>query len=89
MTTATAQFTPEEVVERGKEIYERAIRHLVEAGNKGRVVAVDVRSEEYELADDAITSASRLRARMPDAEIFVLRVGYPTLHRVLRVLKQR
>ena len=89
MTTATAQFTPEEVVERGKEIYERAIRHLVEADHKGRVIAIDIRSEEYELADDAITSASRLRARVPDAEMYVTRVGFPTLHRVRRVVKQR
>lgn len=42
MTTATAQFTREEIVQRGKEIYERDIRSLIEAGNKGRVVAIDV-----------------------------------------------
>jgi hypothetical protein len=89
MITATAQLTPEEIVERGKEIYERAIRHLVEADNKGRVIAIDIHSEEYELADDAITSASRLRARVPDAEIYVSRVGYPGLHRILRVVRQR
>ncbi len=81
MSTATAQFTKEEIVQRGKEIYERDIRPLVEAGNKGRVVAIDVLTGEFELADDAITSASQLRARAPEAVIFVLRVGYPALHR--------
>ena len=83
MATATTQFTKEEIARRGKEIYERDIRSLVEAGNKGRVVAIDVRTGEYELADDALTSASQLRARLPEAEIFFMRVGYPGLHRIL------
>ncbi len=83
MSTATAQFTKEEIVQRGKEIYERDIRLLVEEGNEGRVVAIDVLTGEFELADDAITSAGQLRARAPEAVIFVLRVGYPALHRIL------
>jgi hypothetical protein len=83
MTTATAQLTKEEIVRIGKELYERDIRLSVEAGNKGRVVAIDVRTGEFELADDAITSAGQLRARVPEAVIFVVRVGYPTLHRIL------
>jgi len=81
--TATAEFTKEEIVQRGKEIYERDIRPLVEAGNEGRVVAIDVRTSEFELADDAITSASQLRAGLPEAVIFFMRVGYPTMARVL------
>ena len=81
--TATAEFTKEEIVRRGKEIYERDIRPLVEAGNEGRVVAIDVRTSEFELADDATTSASQLRARLPEAVIFFMRVGYPTMARVL------
>lgn len=79
----TAEFTKEEIVQRGKEIYYRDILPLVEAANTGRVVAIDVRTGEFELADDAITSANQLRARLPEAEIFFMRVGYPTMARVL------
>jgi hypothetical protein len=81
--TATAEFTKEEIVQRGKQISERDIRRLVEAGNDGRVVAIDVRTGEFELADDAITSASQLRARLPEAAVYFMRVGYPTMARVL------
>ena len=81
--TATAEFTKEEIVQRGKEIYERDIRPLVEAGNDGRVVAIDVRTSEFELADDAVTSSSQLRARLPEAVVYFMRVGYPTMARVL------
>lgn len=83
MTTATAQFTREEIVRRGKEIYERDIRPAVEAGNEGRVVAIDVLTGEYELADNATAAASQLRARLPEAMVFFMRVGYPTMARIL------
>lgn len=81
MAVATLQFTKEEIVRRGKEIYEADIRSIVEADNKGRVVAIDVLTGEFELADDALTSAGKLRARLPEATIFLTRVGYPALHR--------
>ncbi len=83
MATITSEFTKEEIVQRGKEIYYRAIQPLIEAGNEGRVVAIDVRSGEFELADDAVTSATRLRARWPEAEVFFMRIGYPTMARIL------
>ena len=83
MTTATAQFTREEIVRRGKEIYERDIRSLIEAGNEGRVVAIDVLTGEYELADTATSSFSQLRARLPEAVVFFMRIGYPTMARIL------
>ncbi len=83
MATATIEYTKEEIVEIGKKIYERDIQPLVEATNQGRVVAIDIRTSEYEVAADAMTSAAQLKARIPDAVIFVLRVGSPTLHRIL------
>lgn len=83
MTTATVNYTKEEIVKIGKELYERDIRSLVEANNEGRVVAIDIRTGVYEVGVDAITSSEQLRTRVPDAVIFVMRVGYPTLHRIL------
>ena len=83
MTTTTIEFTRDEIVQRGKEIYYRDIASVVEVGNYGRVVAIDVCTGEYEVGDDAIVSAAKLRARLPDAVIFFMRVGYPTMARVL------
>lgn len=83
MTTAFEEFTTEEVARHGNEIYERDIRPLVEAGNFGGVVAIDVRTGEYELADNALTSAAQLRARLPEAEIFIVRTDGPRKVRIL------
>lgn len=87
MAAATTQITRDEIVQRGEEIYERNIRPLIEAGNEGRVVAIDVLTGEYEMAADALTSIGQLRARMPGAAIFVLRVGHPGLHRIHKTSK--
>ncbi|MGH9846977.1 MAG: hypothetical protein ACREEM_50415 [Blastocatellia bacterium] len=87
MVTTTAEFTREEIIQRGKEIYERDIRPLIEANNQGRVVAIDVTTGEFELADNALTSSAQLRARLPEAVVFFMRIGYPTMGRILSVPK--
>jgi len=51
MAVATTQITRDEIVQRGEEIYERDMRPLIEAGNEGSVVAIDVITSEYEMAE--------------------------------------
>ena len=70
MSTATAQYTKEEVVRLGQELYEREVKPLIPEGNEERVVAVDINTGEFELADDALTSAERLHARVPGAVVY-------------------
>ena len=69
----------EETARLGKEIYERDIRPLVEPDHRGQVVAIDVDSGEYAIADTASVAAKRLRAQRPDAGVWLMRVGYRTL----------
>lgn len=83
MTTATTEFTTEEIVQRGKEIYYHDMLPLIPFGNEGRVVAIDVRTGEFEVGDNASASATQLRGRRPEAVIFFMRVGYPTMARIL------
>lgn len=83
MATATIELTKEEIAQRGKEIYYKDILPFIETGNNGRVVAIDVLSGQFELADDAIISSNQLRARLTDPVVFFMRIGYPTMARVL------
>lgn len=75
------RYSKEEHARRGTELYDQQVRPVVEAGNQGRIVAIDVESGEYELADESLTAASRLVARCPDAQIWCVRIGYPAVHR--------
>ena len=78
MTTPTRR-PREETARLGNETYERDIRRLVEADHHGEVVAIDVDSGDYSVADTASGAAKRLRERRPDAGVWLMRVGYRTL----------
>ena len=80
MTTPTRR-SREELARLGKEIYERDIRHLVEADHHGEVVAIDVDSGNYALGENAIAASEGLRSQRPDAQVWLMRVGHRALYR--------
>ncbi|MBI3248260.1 MAG: hypothetical protein HYZ50_17275 [Deltaproteobacteria bacterium] len=90
MRATTPRYSKEEFARRGQEIYDRAIRPRVEAGNEGKFVAIDIETGAYEIDTDDYTATERLLARQPDAQIWLLRVGYRAAYRIgLRPLRER
>ena len=81
MTGRQPRYSKEEHARRVAEIYERQVRTQVEAGNHGKVVAIDVDSGAFEVDADSLSAATRLLARVPDAQIWCVRIGYPAVHR--------
>ena len=75
------RYSKEEFAQRGGEIYERDIRPLVEADNKGKYVVIDIESGEYEMDANEVAAFARLRQRLPGAQIWLVRVGAPTARR--------
>ena len=71
----------EETARLGKEIYERDIRHLVEADHQGEVIAIDVGLGNFALGKNAIIASESLRDQHPDAQVWLMRVGHRTLYR--------
>ena len=70
----------EETARLGKEIYERDIRRQVEADHHGEVVAIDVDSRNWAIADGEIAAVDRLREMRPSAvNVLCERVGYRAL----------
>jgi hypothetical protein len=76
------RYSADEIVKRGKELYERDIRSKVEEGNKGKILMIDIETGEYEIDDNPLDAAERARARHPDAALFAMRIGYPTMGRL-------
>jgi hypothetical protein len=72
------RFASQEIVRRGEELYRTRIRDRVEAAHKGRFLVVDIETGDYEIADDELVALDRLKAKNPDAALYVLRVGFPT-----------
>lgn len=81
MTIQRPRYSHEEFARRGNEIYEKQIRGSVENGNEGKIVAIDIETGQFEMADDALAASDRLLARRPEAQIWFVRIGHPALHR--------
>jgi len=89
MTIHLPRYSMEEFAQRGQSLYDRDIRSQVEAGNKGKVVAIDIETRLYELAEDTLTASDRLYERVHDAQIWCIRVGHRAVHRIgLRCLPE-
>ncbi len=59
----------------GDAIYERDIRLLVNEGNEGKFVAIDIETGAYEVDADELAASDRLMARVPDPQIWLKRIG--------------
>lgn len=69
------RYSKEEFAQRGDAIYERDIRPVVETGNEGRFVAIDIETGAYEVDADELAASDRLFARVPTAQVWLRRVG--------------
>jgi len=75
------RYSAEEHAKRGTEMYVSQIRPLMEEGNYGRIVAIDIDTGVYEIARDTVTASDRLIKRYPNAQIWLVRVGHKGVHR--------
>ena len=74
--------SPEPLAQRGEAIYNRDLRPLLEPEHRGEVVAIDTETGEYELGANVLLASKALRARKPNAQIWVVRVGHRAVHRI-------
>jgi hypothetical protein len=81
MVVRQPRYSKEEFARRGNEIYESQVRSQVEEGNYGKIVAIDIETGAFEVADDTIAATDRLYERVPDAQPWVIRIGHRTVYR--------
>ncbi|GAP97075.1 hypothetical protein [Leptolyngbya sp. NIES-2104] len=81
MNAQPLRYSKEEFAQRGNEIYESQVRPQIEQGNFGKIVAIDIETGAFELANDTITASDRLLEQHPEAQIWCVRVGHKGVHR--------
>jgi hypothetical protein len=72
---AQPYYSKEEFARRGDEIYERKLRPTLEKGNEGKFIAIDIETGAYEVDSDELSASDRLLARVPNAQIWLRRIG--------------
>jgi hypothetical protein len=82
MTITKRRYSKEEFARRGGAIYEKDVRPQLKATDDGKFVAIDIETREHAIDADELKACQKLRKRIPDAQIWMVRVGYRTVHRI-------
>jgi len=75
------RYSKEEFAKRGDALFDKAIRPHLKNEDDDDFVAIDIETGAYEIDADEMAACARLRARVPDAQIWIRRVGSRFAHR--------
>lgn len=76
-------LTQTEIACQGEALYHRLFRAQVErTDNIGKVIVIDLTTEDYEIDQDLILAHQRLRDRHPEAIAWTERIGYDAVYAV-------
>ena len=81
MATTKRRYSKEEFARRGDTIYEQKVRPQLKPDDEGKFAAIDIETGEFEIDEDEMEAGDRLLARVPDAQIWMVRVGSRYVHR--------
>ena len=82
MSSTERRYSKEEFARRGDAIYEKEVRPQLKAGDAGRFAAIDIESGMYEIDADELKAGNKLRKRIADAQIWMVRIGSRAVHRI-------
>jgi len=69
------RYSKEEFARRGEEIFERDIRAQLKGIPARHFVLIDIETGDFEVDESELAAADRLRARRPDGQVWMRRVG--------------
>ena len=78
--TKKPRYSKEEFAKRGDAIFEKDIRPHLKNEDDDDFVALDIETGAYEIDASEMAACDRLRARVPDAQIWLRRVGSRFAH---------
>ena len=82
MSATEPRLSREELARRGDDTFTRHIRPALRPEDDGRFVAIDVESGAFEVDENDLAAVSRLHRRVPGAQVWLVRAGYPAAHRL-------
>ena len=80
MAALKPRYSKEEFAKRGDAIFENDIRPRLKNEDDADFVAIDIETGAYEIDADEMAASARLRARVPDSQTWLRRVGSRCAH---------
>jgi hypothetical protein len=75
------RYSKEEFARRGDALYESKVRPHLKPEDKGKFAAIDIETGAYEVDADEYEALERLCARVPSAQVWMVRIGSRYVHR--------
>jgi hypothetical protein len=82
MAGTQRRYSKEEFARRGDAIYEKEVRPQLKADDEGKFAAIDIESGEFAIDADELKAGNKLRRRIPEPQIWIVRVGHRAVHRI-------
>jgi len=76
MIVRKPRYSKDEFARRGDDIYEHDVQPTLTAEDHGKYVAIDIETRQWEMDADEMVAGDRLLNRVPDAQMWMDRVGY-------------
>jgi hypothetical protein len=80
MAVRQRRYSKEELARRGQALYDSGIRQQVEAENEGKIVAIDIETGVFEVAENVLPATNRLFEQYPNAQPWVIRIGHRAVY---------
>lgn len=80
MTVRQRRYSKEELARRGQALYDSRVRRHVEPKHDGKIVAIDVETGAFSVADNILPATKQLFIRHPDAQPWVMRIGHRAVY---------
>ena len=81
MAAMKRRYSRDEFAPRGDDLYEAQVRPHLKAEDDGKFAASDIESGAFEIDGDELEACDKLTARIPDPQIWLVRIGSHFLHR--------
>lgn len=81
MASTKRRYSKEEFARRGDAIYDKEVRPQLKPDDEEKFVAIDIETRTFEIDEDEMEAGDRLLARIPEAQIWMVRVGSRYAHR--------
>jgi hypothetical protein len=76
------RHSKEEFARRGDAIYEGELAPHLRPDDRGKLVAIDIETGDYEVDTDELAASDRLFERHPEAQVWLRRVGSRYVDRI-------
>ena len=80
MVVRQRRYSTEELAQRGQALYNDHIKQQIETENEGRIVAIDIETGAFEIADNVLPATNRLFEKYPNAQPWVIRIGHRAVY---------